>query len=255
MSKPADNWRPAGDSTVQVLAQLRNGDPLWVEQRFGDGRVVTQLSSLAPRWNSWATQPTFPVVMLELQAYLSSNPRTDSDLLVGTPIDFEVQPQTYQPQVEFLVPAANAADQGSGPIKLTRNIEQQSRDDQPTQRVTLGSHTVGPDAGVTNQPGIYEARLLQLTGQMEERRFALNVDTIESQLELAPVDKLADATSATTARWLAADDIALYARDDDRFSWSQILLFGLLALLVAEQLLGYSASYHPARHAARSATR
>jgi len=39
------------------------------------------------------------------------------------------------------------------------------------------------------------------------------------------------------------------------FSLAQAILIGLLALLVLEQLLSYSASYHPTRVPARGAVR
>ncbi len=78
-----DGWRPPEDSTIQVIARLRSGDPLWLEKRFGSGRVVIELSSLAPRWNSWATHPTFPVLLLELQSYLNSSLEAPADQLVG----------------------------------------------------------------------------------------------------------------------------------------------------------------------------
>jgi hypothetical protein len=244
-----DGWTPPEASTIRTIARLRNGDPLWVEQRFGSGRVVTQLSSLAPRWNSWATQPTFPVLMLELQTYLSSQQLSYPDRLVGTPIEFNVDPRAYQPQVEFQIPAPFATKTESRPaptrIKLARNIEEIDDEGRLLGLVRLGGQALGTDVGSTNAPGIYEARLLQLAGQYERRKFALNVDSSESNLELASLDRLTEATAGTNARLLDADELALAARDDDRFSWSQLLLFVLIGLLIAEQMLAYAASYHP----------
>ena len=37
-----------------MLARLRNGAPLIVEQRFGQGHVVAVLTSAAPTWNNWS---------------------------------------------------------------------------------------------------------------------------------------------------------------------------------------------------------
>ncbi|MEM7312091.1 MAG: BatA domain-containing protein, partial [Planctomycetota bacterium] len=80
------SWKPTRESPVQVIATLRNGSPLAVERSFGDGRVVANLSTLAPIWNTWATQPTFPVMMLETQSYLDSDRASSPSRLVGTPV-------------------------------------------------------------------------------------------------------------------------------------------------------------------------
>ena len=67
------DWKPAADSTTRVIARLRNGAPLAVERRFGQGRVVAFLTTAAPVWNNWArNNPSFVVAMQELQAYLAA---------------------------------------------------------------------------------------------------------------------------------------------------------------------------------------
>ncbi len=88
--QPPDGWKPAADSTVQILASLRNGSPLAVERTYGDGRVIAFLSTLAPIWNTWATQPTFPVMLLETQNYLDSRRSPPTTRLVGTPFRIAV---------------------------------------------------------------------------------------------------------------------------------------------------------------------
>ena len=44
----AKGWAPPPDSTVKVIAQLRNHAPLAVERRFGAGRVVAFLTKASP---------------------------------------------------------------------------------------------------------------------------------------------------------------------------------------------------------------
>ena len=43
----ADDWTPPNDGAVQVIARLRNNEPLVVEKQFGKGRVVAQLTKLS----------------------------------------------------------------------------------------------------------------------------------------------------------------------------------------------------------------
>ncbi len=130
-------------------------------------------------------------------------------------------------------------------VKLARNIEVTNTNGRPVGTVRLNSEPSGADIGSTNTPGIYEARLQQLTGQFEDRKFALNIDPAESDLDLATIDSLTSAIAGTKARLLEADEMSLASRVDNRFSWSQLLLLVLVALLLVEQLLAYSASYHP----------
>jgi hypothetical protein len=248
---PDPLWQPTEETTVSVIAKLRNGDPLWVEQRFGSGRVVTQLSSLAPRWNSWATQPTFPVLMLELQSYLNTSRQADPDRFAGAPIEMTVDAREYQPQVDFQIPMPVLATPNENTplaISLTRNVEVEEVDGRQVGKIVLDSSTSTGDVGNTETPGVYGVKLQRLTGEFEKQLFAINVDASESNLELASMDALSKATSGTGARILDSDAISLSARDDNRFSWSQILLFALVGLLIVEQLLAYSASYHPGRH-------
>ena len=53
------NWKPADESATEVIARLRNGAPLAVEGRYGDGRVVAFLTKAGAgetpqgAWNNW----------------------------------------------------------------------------------------------------------------------------------------------------------------------------------------------------------
>ena len=66
-----EGWRPPRDSTVRVAARLQRR-PLVVERNFGKGRVMAFLTTAAPTWNNWARNPSFVVAMQDLQAYLSA---------------------------------------------------------------------------------------------------------------------------------------------------------------------------------------
>ena len=94
----AKGWKPSPDSGVQVIAHLRNGRPAGrrAEFRRGEGRGVPHHGS--PRVNNWArNNPSFPVAMQELQAYLSREP-ADTTRLVGTPLVVELPPSQYDAQ-------------------------------------------------------------------------------------------------------------------------------------------------------------
>ena len=73
----------ADESHTHVIAKLRSDHPLIVDHRSGAGRVVVVLTTLAPTWNNWATQPTFVVLLLELQSYLDAQPGGAESQRVG----------------------------------------------------------------------------------------------------------------------------------------------------------------------------
>ena len=71
-------WKPPEGSTTSVIARLRNGAPLAIDKKLGDGRVMAFLTTAAPQWNNWARDnPSYVVTMLELQSYLSAAKQID----------------------------------------------------------------------------------------------------------------------------------------------------------------------------------
>ncbi len=266
--RPVSGWKPPARSTTQVLARLRNGDPLMLERRVGAGRVVACLTTLAPLWNNWAREPSFVVVMLQLHAYLDA-PRGDIPArLVGTPIELSLDSTRYLPEVQFWLPRRlegpprSMTRQGvpvpagvdpAGPLANTPSAP----DRQPTPDRTTGSPTEkyftvslgGPRDKAylpTETQGIYEARPVRTDGQMEFHRYALNVDTRESDLALLDKRELAEQLQPIEVHVHDPEELDTSADAIPGFPWSQALLSGLVLLLIGEQLLGYSASYHKA---------
>ncbi len=130
-------WNQPGNQKLRVrVDQLREtvqlGDPLVVSARFGKGRVVVFLTTAGRAWNDWAggspAQLTYPVVMLELQKYLTSV-GDESDLTVGTPLEIQLDATRYDGRIHrsFLPEAresnpGNAADENANPIDLKDQV-------------------------------------------------------------------------------------------------------------------------------------
>lgn len=66
-----------------VLMQLDNGEPLLIEQRRGDGRLLLMLSAVDNRWNDLPVHPVFVGFMLETASYLSDRIDGDAVYLAG----------------------------------------------------------------------------------------------------------------------------------------------------------------------------
>jgi len=233
---PSD-WQPDEDSGVQVIARLRNGAPLALEKRFGRGRVVVFLTSAAPTWNNWARQPSFAVTMLDLAAWLLGGKAVQRSGQVGSPLEVALDSVAYQREVRFLPPADQDA--------ATATVQAQ-----PTPEGLLRARFDQTDA-----PGVYRAELTRMDGSTETRHYALNVDPGEGDLAHLGAGELAERLKGVKYRYLRAGSFEYESGETAGRDLSEAILYGLIVLLVGEQLLAYSASYHPRQHPAQGGSR
>lgn len=234
------DWQPAAESGTRVLASLRNGQPLIVERGFGEGRVVTVLSTLAPIWNDWATGPSFVVFLLEMQSYLRAGDVTEAERIVGSPLRVDLAQQEFTPQVTFMVPGVKDDQRMQLIVDATS-----ARADDPNMTAILGDQVAPSSGGGTDRAGIYEAWQRSMSGSYVVQRHALNIDPRDSDLALTTAQELGENLDIEKLQVVRAAELIAAGQSDERFALSNILLYGLVALLLGEQALAYSASYHP----------
>jgi len=226
-SVPKD-WRAESDPGVTVIARLRNGAPLAAERRFGRGRVVAFLTTAAPEWNNWAREnPSFVVSMLEMQAYLTARPAAEVPRLVGAPLEVKLDPGQYEPQVRFATPKEDTSP--------TATVEAA-----PTPDGQLVASLANTDIS-----GIYQARLARKDGKEEIRTWAVNVDTEEGDLRTLTYPELAARLEGVKHEFQLASAYQYSSEQEAGYNLATALLCLLVLLLVGEQILAYSASYHP----------
>jgi hypothetical protein len=224
------------------------GDPLVISEQFGKGRVVEFLTTAGRAWNDWAggspASMTYPVVMLELQKYLTSVAQ-ESRLTVGTPLEIQLDGGRYDPMMHrFYVPESAENPQGApkttGPVDLKEQVGAVN-----TGRISF----VFDEA---RKPGLY---LLEFTrrgdqgstpaaARPEQRAFVFNVDTNESDLRRAGQEQLERAAGGVKVRtpgsgW--ANELAHRQNDLSESAW--LYLF-ILVVLVLEQALAVHLSFH-----------
>ncbi len=222
-----DDWEPEPDSRTRVIARLRNGAPLAVERNFGDGRVVAFLTTAAPTWNNWArNNPSFVVAMLELQAFLARRPSDDASRRVGTPIELELAPSQYDAEVRFSPP-----DDALAPAAVKAA---------PAPDGSLRVSLPGAD-----RSGVCEAALSRKDGSREVRRYAFNVEAEEGDLKRLGGAELAERLAGVEYRYQQAAGFEYSAEELAGYSLAEPLLYLLVLLLVGEQVLAWSAGYHP----------
>ena len=89
-------------------------------------------------------------------------------------------------------------------------------------------------------------------GRVELRKFARNVNPEEGNLALLDGQQLGVRLKGVDYQFAKAEDFTVGTQDMAGRNMSSFILYTLVALLLGEQVLAYSASYHPAR---RGATR
>jgi hypothetical protein len=240
--KVPESWKPGSEQSVEVIARLRDKSPLIIEKKLGQGEVIEVLTTLDPKWNDWAKNPSFVVVALKLQSYLASARRLDDLRLVGTPLDLRLESSRYLPDVAFVVPAEktssrNRIEHNAAPIEAGST----------TLIASLGRKSLeGRFVGETDRPGIYEAWIKTTKGETEVRRWALSVDPDEGDLTPMESAELLTRLDPVKVAYHLADQ---YQQDEVTpagYNLSTLVLCVLVLLLIAEQLFAYSASYHVA---------
>jgi hypothetical protein len=244
---PPKNWSPSPESKVDVIARLRNRMPLVVERKFGEGRVVAVLTTLAPDWNNWGHDPSFVVVALKLQSYLASARRVDVPRLVGTPLDLQLDVDKFRKDVTFVVPGETPEAR----VVIDKPAVK-PEDDSPVMNASLGR--AAEESGrvrETDRSGVYEAWPIKTDGTVDIRRYAVNVEPTEGDLAITAPQLLISKLDPVAPQFVFWDEYVIDPMKEAGFQWSQWILYLMIFLLIGEQLLAYSASYHPVKGGAR----
>jgi hypothetical protein len=252
-----EDWLPPKDGTTQVIARLRNNQPLVIERKFGKGRVITQLTKLSSgdtplgKWSNWSLNPAFPVLANELTSYLAAARQIDPLHLVGDDLTITVEDGKYDPHFRFVLPTITTQpDRTGGEASATVHVSQHP--EVQVDATVAGGHLTGKLEHVTTS-GIYEAQLQPTTGTPEHRMFAVNVPTGEGDLAITNNNDTNRQLAGIDYQLHDAKDMALNAQQLAGFQMGDALLVALIAMLLIEQLLAYLASYHiaPAKGATR----
>lgn len=219
-------FEPEEGRGLRRLLSLRTGAPLILEQPYGDGLVAVALTTAAPVWNNWARgNPSWVVVMLELESYLARGRRTARSATVGEPITIALQEGLDEAEVDFVVPPDDTvvhieADR-TGDGGLLATLEE------------------------TGAAGLYTARWRQLDGVEQTRLTAINVDPAEGELTAVSREQLDRLLVGVPYTMERAESLQ---EDRESLAGSSLttpLLYLLVVLLLLEQVVSYSASYHP----------
>lgn len=219
------SFQPPVGSGLRRLLSLRNKAFFAVEKPFGEGMGVAFLSTAAPTWNNWArNNPSWVVVMLELERHLARLQREQDAVLVGQPITINLQQGIDQVDVDFILPPDDRIVQEVASIDQNGNLATAMKD--------------------TYEPGTYKARWQTVSGTRREVATAVNINPTEGNLERVSLSDLPDSLPGIPFSYDRADDLEPRNESHGGTSLVRPVLLILLIVLVCEQMLGYAVSYH-----------
>ncbi len=231
---------------VRTIASLRSRDPLFLEHRFGKGRVITCLTTASPEWNNWATDNSFVVVQLELVKYLARTDHNPERRLVGEPIVLSLDPAEYTDTIEILSPG----NEGDSTTRIQASPEQPSdgttdAESKKSVRLTAVYHD-------TDEPGVYTVRLLRQSQVSEDQLIAYNTAPAEGDLTLVTTadlrKRLSNVAGVTIQEFGQLDWVEGREAGSEIRQW---LIWALFTLMIAEQALAFRLSYHPPKLAGK----
>ena len=243
------------DPTVEVVAWGPDKKPLIVDKAYGDGHVVIVLTGLVSdaagggrllnaeqkvAWSNWAQDPTFVVFALNTMGYLGSFRRAETSEPVGTPITTTFAGTTLLPGAELLLPAKN--DNARAKLSLPAD---QTAPDQPV-KLALGVDLTQDNDAIEGllRPGVFEFWMQTTDGASLVRNTAHNVPAGEGNLARVSRSELEEKLSPIKIKVQSAESLSSAAWSPEAASYSTLLFALLVLLLLAEQSLAYSASYH-----------
>ena len=248
---PPSGWSPPVDDAVRVLATLRDKakTPLAIEKRYGSGRVIVFNTTAAPIWNNWGGEASFPATMLLLHGYIAAPLRSNESRLVGAEVDTRWDASAYMEDAQFIIPEMSPTSRKPVAVKAKEVAVDDSVDDAEAKllELKLGGPGDTLNSVATRKQGIYEIWAAKKTGalDLEVDRFAFNVDAEEGDLARVTSRELADKLGAEFS-YHGVGEGQYQTTAQAASPVSEVLLYVLIALLIGEQLLAYSASYHPA---------
>lgn len=226
-------WKP--------VASLRNKAPLMVDYPLGAGRVLIALTSLDRRWSNWPQDPTFVVAALKMVGYLSSFKLPETSRPTGNALRWDFSSQEMLPETKLVLPPISA--------RGVRSLVQINATDVGDNSLRA-DYGVGPDSGIgdasraLSSAGVFEWWGTSIQGDPKVKNTARNTPGVEGETDRVTAADLARNLSGVKFNYRSAmagtADMNLAG-----LSNRNMLLLGLLvALLLAEQWLAWSASYH-----------
>ena len=232
---------PAG---TELVASGPGKRPLIVDKIFGEGHVVVLLTGLNSSWSNWPTDPTFVVFALRSMGYLGSFRHKATSASVGSELEMVVTGQAVLPEAEVLIPPR---DTGSR-LRLQPKVQVNASGEVSKVQLAVGLEQGDRDLiDDLLRPGLFESWMISANGDYLVSNAAHNVSAAEGDLNRVSESELEQKLPVKVRTADSLSDLGLSSQDAAQ---STLLMVLLALLLLGEQALAYSASFHPQRLAA-----
>ncbi len=250
------------DGRLAVVAYGPERRPLIVDKSFGEGHVVAVLTGLGSgkdasgreirgiaaqegsgTWSTWAQDPTFVVLALRTMGYLGSFRREATSEPVGTAVAATFAGQTLLPGAEVLFPAKSDGARA----KTTLTVEPKSPDEPVNVSMPVDLQQDNDSVEALTRPGVFEIWMQTADGSNIIKNVAHNVSTAEGNLARVTKTELVEKLSPIKINVQTAESLNAAGWSPEAASHSTTLLVLLVIMLLIEQALAYSASYHVPR--------
>ena len=227
------HWKP--------VATLRNGQPILIDHSVGEGRVLFGLTAFDRQWTNWPQDPTFVVAALKIVGYLASFRTPDAARLAGTPMRWDFSSQEMLPEIQVLCPPPNgvgaksllninAVPAGDTSFQASLNAQSNQDTDETTRAITAS--------------GNFEWWGTNIQGDRIVKNFARNTPPVEGETEKIALVDLNRTLSGVKFTYKSSESLGANTALAGFANRNMLLMALLLALLLFEQWLAWSASYH-----------
>jgi Aerotolerance regulator N-terminal len=235
------NFPPSG---TEIVATGPGKRPLILDKAVGEGHAVTLLTGLNSAWSNWSADPTFVVFALRSMGYLGSFRHKATSGTVGSDLEMVVTGQAVLPEAEVLIPSKDAGSR----IRLQPKVQTNDAGDVSKVKLSVDLDQANRDLiDDLLRPGLFESWMVAANGDYLVDNAAHNVSASEGDLTRVSENEL---ESKLPVKVRTAESLAGLGLSSQDAAHSTLLMTLLALLLLGEQALAYSASFHPQRLAA-----
>ena len=215
----------AADNSIEIPLRLNDADNsiAMVDRSLGDGRVVVFTIPGDGDWSMWPSSPTFAPVMVDLISYLAGSANVDRSITLGGSATIPIDLSAYENRVVVRDPQNEKMETVAKPIDSSNpdSIFYQAEFENLSRR------------------GFYDVQLTRHSGVQESVLLATNYDARESRLTRLTQAKLDDNFFGDKVSLVSTTGLLDQTVEGGNSELWVVILIGLMAILVAEQFLGW----------------
>ncbi len=231
-------------ANFKPVATLRNGQPILIDHSIGEGRVLFGLTAFDRQWTNWPQHPTFVVAALKMVGYLSSFRAPEAARFAGTPMRWDFSSQDMLPEIQVLCPppngvgakailSINASPSGDAAFQATLDSQSNQTNEESTRAIMSA--------------GNFEWWGTSIQGDRIVKNIARNTTPAEGETEKMTSIDLNRTLNGVKFVYKTAESIGANTALAGFANRNMLLMVLLVSLLLFEQWLAWSASYHVPR--------